>query len=425
MRTLATHLLGVLAVAGACAASAAQPAISLKADHADHLYTTGQTARVTITATNLKRGTLTAWVDDGWTNCVARRTIDLAHARTLSLALSREEPGTLRLYVKGPNIRTKKDRLVFNRAEIRPFTPCPDDFWSFWQAERARLDREVPIAVQQTPAPKLSTADHTVSYVSFATFNGRRLYGMLAVPKTGTGPYPVCINVPGAGPGAIAPNPLRKGWITLTCNIHGVPIGATRVEHNRRFFAWFKDLTTRTGEPTYQRSGFGYGRDAHFYHDAMLGITRAIDWLAQDPRTDAKRFVYFGCSQGGGYGLYLTALWGRFAKSLILCPAMCDMLAFQHGRQPGSEHIMDQNPPHKAVALTTGPYYDGCNFARQIQTPVRIVSGLGDDDCQCGGVISAFNVIPAKDKALHTLPGVGHGWHTDGLASWVFDVPRR
>ena len=105
----------------------------------------------------------------------------------------------------------------------------------------------------------------------------------------------------------------------------------------------------------------------------------------------------------------MTALYGRFAKSLILCPNKCDMLAYRQGREPGSSHIKNQKPENRAKAETFAPYHDNCNFARMIQTPIRMVYGMADDNCQTVGGIAAYNSIASKDKELRLLPGVGHG----------------
>ena len=52
-----------------------------------------------------------------------------------------------------------------------------------------------------------------------------------------------------------------------------------------------------------------------------------------------------------------------------------------------------------------------------------MVYGLSDDNCNTGGGIAAFNAIGAADKELRLLPGLGHGWHTDGFDAWLFDLP--
>ena len=58
-----------------------------------------------------------------------------------------------------------------------------------------------------------------------------------------------------------------------------------------------------------------------------------------------------------------------------------------------------------------------------IQTPIRMVYGMADDNCQTVGGIAAYNSIASKDKELRLLPGVGHGWHTAGFDAWLFSPP--
>ena len=405
------------------------PAFHVRPDAADNRYRVGDRATVKVDVSDWKTGSagrVEAWVDDGWTNVVWRRTVDLDREPSFTIGdLTRATPGSLRIHLRGGGIRERMDRILFGCGEILPLTPCPDDFETYWREEGARLEREVPIDVEKVPAPRLSSATHDAFTVRFATFGGGAVYGILSVPKGG-GPFPVCVNVPGAGAGdtVLRKAICREGWVTLLMNIHGFLVCATRQEQKARFDEWLAAHVRESGEPTYQRYGFATGRrDAPIYHDTLLGMVRALTWLAKEPYTDASRFVYYGCSQGGGFGIYLTALYGRFAKALILCPNMCDMLAYRAGRQPGSEHIMDQKPEHRPAAETVGPYYDACNFARLIRTPVRMVYGLSDDNCNTVGGIAAFNVIPSEDKALHLLPGAGHGWHAAGFDTWLFTLP--
>ena len=405
----------------------AKPAhFSVKTDAANGCYAVGATAVVEVAVAERgfrPNGPVEAWADDGWTNVVWRRTVDMSKEPTFKITLTRATPGTLRIHLLGDGLHEKLDRVVFGMGDIRPLTPFPDDFKSYWKGERARLDREVPPAVEKTPASDLSSPDRAVFRVSVATFGGGRIYGILAVPK-GNGPFPVCVTVPGAGAGQIAPPPLRPGWISLTINIHGFPLGKTKAEQKKRFEAWCGALAKESGEPRYQRYGFAAGRDKPIYHNSILGMVRMLDWLAKEPYADASRFVYLGGSQGGGFGVYLTSVWGRFAKSLILFPNMCDMLAYREGRQPGSTHIFNQMPEHLTPAEKTAPYYDACNFARLIRTPMRMIHGLSDDNCNTEGGIAAFNVLASKDKKLMLVPGLGHRWlKNTEYERWLFAAP--
>ena len=428
----ATAFTALAAVAAQSALAAANPEpifAKYRFDANANLYPVGGTAKVEAfvadTHGNLaKKGVVDVWVDDGWTNVVWRRTVDLAKEPRIKMEFTRATPGSLRIYMKGKNIpvRERMDRMIFGMESIKPLTPCPDDFETYWRGELARLEREVPIDARKIPAPDLDIATHKMYRVNFATFGGQRVYGILAVPN-GEGRFPVVVNVPGAGPGmqSIRGDILRPGWITLMMNVHGIVLDGTHKEYIDRFNNWFRSYTGPACEPRYQYVGYAESREAPFYHRMILGMTRAIDWLAKEPYADPSRFVYYGCSQGGGFGLYLTAMWGRFAKSLILCPNKCDMLAYRVGRQPGSSHIMNQKPEKIAAAEKNAPYHDNSNFAQMIRTPVRMVYGTADDNCQTIGGIAAFNRIASKDKQLRLLSGKGHGWHTAGLETWLFN----
>ena len=398
--------------------------INVRPDSADFCYRVGDKAVVEVSSADVK-GNVEIWVDDGWTNVVWRRTVDFAKEPIVTVeGITRGTPGVLRLHVCPKGHGEKVDRLLFDWRSIKPLTPCPDDFEAYWKNELARLEREIPIAVDKELVPHLSGKNRNVYSVSFATFNGGRVHGLLSVPK-GAGPFPVCVNVPGAGAGpvSISSDQAREGWIALMLDIHGYPVCRTKEEQRVRHEAWLEDIRLRGGEKTYQRYGFGLGRDKPIYHDLLLGMVRAIDWLAKEPYADASRFIYSGGSQGGGFGIYLTAMWGRFEKSLILFPNMCDMLAYKFGRQPGSEHIMDQTPVHRLAAESTGPYYDACNFALMIRTPVRMIHGLSDTNCHTEGGIAAFNSMPSKDKAIKLVPRLGHnGRNKFGFDEWVFGL---
>ena len=394
------------------------------ADAPDNCYGCGAQAVVTVAIEEegrLPDGPVEAWVDDGWTNVVWRRQIDMAQEPTFAIELTRTTPGTLRIHLRGKGMCDRLDRVVFGIEEIRPLTPCPDDFEEYWKRERLRLSR-MPDGMTKELVPQLCTAEYDCFFVSVSTFDAGSIHGILTVPK-GEGKYPVCVTVPGAGAGQIAPqNGLAsRRWVTLTMNIHGFPIASTEQEQKARFDAWRDALSKRSGEPTYQRYGFAEGRDLPIYHNSILGMTRMLDCLSVEPYADARRFFYRGGSQGGGYGLYLTSLWGRFAKSLIYFPNMCDMLAYRRGRQPGSEHIMDQTPQHRPAAEQNGPYYDACNFAKLIHSPIRMVHGLSDDNCHTEGGIAAFNSIASQDKKLLLLPGVGHRWVKTDFEQWLLE----
>ena len=52
------------------------------------------------------------------------------------------------------------------------------------------------------------------------------------------------------------------------------------------------------------------------------------------------------------------------------------------------------------------------NFAARIKTPIRFIVGFADQTCPPADVYAAYNVCPAKDKAIVNAIGSPHGWHS-------------
>ena len=81
-------------------------------------------------------------------------------------------------------------------------------------------------------------------------------------------------------------------------------------------------------------------------------------------------------------------------------------------------------PAAIAGTMLSAAYYDACNFARLIRTPMRMIHGLSDDNCNTEGGIAAFNALASKDKKLMLVPGLGHRRPKDAtFERWLFAAP--
>lgn len=164
------------------------------------------------------------------------------------------------------------------------------------------------------------------------------------------------------------------------------------------------------GVTGYFQAGIHRSREDYFYYAALLGINRAVNWLAQRPKCDLSAFCYSGTSQGGGIGIMLAALNRHITSGAVFVPAITDLLGFKvEGRQSGwPELVENQLPENKAAAERWAPYFDGANFARLITCPMRFVVGFCDAVCPPHSVYSAYNVCPSPDKAIVHGIGMGH-----------------
>ena len=396
------------------------------ADHADARYRCGEVAVFTAEALGqdgerLTNGVLRASVDNfGLRTIAAERTVDLAKENPFVLRGSRATPGFLRLNVAAADDRLK---VVANAGQreyafgvgyeperIAPGTPEPADFDAFWAEARRKLDATVPEDVRLEPVPEKCNDRRNYYRISFATSGGLRVHGWYSEPKAlDKGPYPARVYVPGAGPGAGGTGGEDGRWFSLTMNVHHHPVPADTAEAKRLLEVCNAEAKAKFGVSSYATAGVHLSREDYYFHPTILGLWRAVDWLARRPGVDAKDIRYTGSSQGGAFGIILTALSGRFAKSVVLVPAMTDLLGFRaEGRQSGWPRLTEaQLPENRAAAERNAPYFCAVNFARRIRTPIRFVVGFADCVCPPQGIYSAYNVCPAADKAI--LPGIGMG----------------
>ena len=327
--------------------------------------------------------------------------------------------------------------LSFAAAISAAAVPFPSDFADYWRGERARLEREVPLDARMAPIPSKAGESFARYNVSFATFEGKRVYGFLVVPNDRTkGPFRVQVTVPGAGPGGIAAHMSTDGtYAALVMNVHPFEPAETREEQAKRYKDYDDMLRKKwNSKSAYPSMGLAASREDYFFHDVILGIARAVDWVAEQPFADRTRLVYRGGSQGGFMGLALTALTGRFAKTYVYVPAMCDNFSELERGLPAPwptalRAFAGSSAEEKAAAARNLPYFDGANFARLIGNPIKVVLGLSDVTCPPHGIRTMFAALKSADKELIEVPWMPHGT-PDGelgraLERWTRDVAAK
>lgn len=135
--------MGLAAATAVEAADGPKPAhFRVRPDSENGCYPVGGKAIVEIAIEEDGRrpeGPVDAWVDDGWTNVLWKRTVDMSTEPTFKMELTRTTPGSLRIHLKAKGMAERLDRVIFGVDDIKPLTPCPDDFEAYWKGERARL----------------------------------------------------------------------------------------------------------------------------------------------------------------------------------------------------------------------------------------------------------------------------------------------
>ena len=342
------------------------------------------------------------------------RKYDLAHANPLRLEWGMSVPGFLRCtaLAAGAGQEIKGEAAAaFEPENLLPVLPEPEDFDAFWREGIRRL-AAVPDDARLERLGDHCCAQYECFKVSFANINDTRIYGYLSVPA-GKGPFPALIIVPGAGASASAPNTLwvKEGVVTLLMNVHAYDPPQDAGAHGELF-------RKLVAEKHYYCHGLE-DREKYFFRRAILGIYRAIEWLARRQDVDPDRLVFSGSSQGGTMAFYQAGLSSRLTAALAVVPGMGDHGGFLIGRHPHTARF-----PGFSEHLDTLAYYDIVNFARRVRCPVMMGVGFLDDLCFPGNCYPAYNALACEKTVINAVE-CGHALDTDKYYGQFFYWVRQ
>ena len=422
------------------ALSALAATYKVETDKPGCVYRCGETATFTVTmldASNLRKsGEMQyATLDNFGTQLVAKVSVDIATGAVTRISGTLSEPGFLRLKLpqtKGGHGDPNVFSVGFEPEKIKKGSPSPADFDEFWATAKAKLAKEVPLDPQLERIEERSNGKFDLYQISFATF-GRRVYGFLSVPKDKSKvPFPVIIGVNAAGFGGWT-NDLsgRDDAICAQFSVYDWPMDWKWKEKGlqKKYDEFNAEKKTKYSCGGYATSGISVSREEYFYYSVLLGINRAVDWIAAMPDVDPRRFVYQGTSQGGGFGLYLCGFNRNFTRAALYVPAITDTMGYLAGRESGWPRIVESNsstPESREAAEKWAPYFDGANFASRIRCPVRVAVGFSDTTCPPCAVYAAYNEIPMPDKQILHGIGMTHscfGKFYGELGRWLMEPP--
>ena len=377
----------------------------ITADAEMPVFRCGEKASFTVSATEngkpVSRGTCTVTFTLGGTGKkLSVETVDFSKANPAKVEATLTEPGFLLAAVRHSEIK-KLDRkhlagAGFEPEKIRSGWDLPEDFTQFWEEGRAAIAK-YPVQLEEI---KEKSTDAVTAYrVTVKVLHGENLYGFLAVPK-GKGVYPAHVMVPGAGPGAVAPdvNLASRGVITLTMNVHKYRALENAAEQ-RKLYA--EKQTERGHTYSVDQSD---NRDKYHFRNVILGVDRAINHVVSMPQWDKKHFVINGSSQGGGMAIIMAGFNQNLTAAAGNVPAICDHGGFRFGRQAGWPQLHRNNPASDPVS----PYYDAANFARFVKVPVLVSCGFIDTVCSPESVHAMYNNLATADKRIINMPLAVH-----------------
>lgn len=425
-----------LACAALCVAgiSAAPFEITIRDSHTNALYRLGETAKFSLVAKDLAAdaassgGVVKVTMDGFGGKELETREWKPADEPVLTVSGTRNEPGFLR--VKAMSCPRPAGALWalgkgnccwsvgFEPESIKPGSARPADFDAYWADEQARLAREVPLDARRERVEWKCDESFDVWKVSFATFGGKRVWGFLVQPKMAEPkPMPLHVNIPGAGPAlseAGTKSFKKPGEIHLILNVHPYEPAKDSEGQKRLYNAQDEECAKKYG-CNYAIAGGAVSREEFFFHDALLGIDRAVTWAVALPEVDRAKVRYLGGSQGGGMGIALCALNPAIHKAGFYVPALADLCGFRAGHQSGWPLLVERQKDErsKAAAEAIAPYFDAAHFAARVKIPVRVSVGFSDTTCPPPCVYAAYNALRSSDKAIHNGLGMGHSTYPE------------
>lgn len=406
---------------------AASFTIDVKTDRPEAIYRCGEQATFSIAFMGVdpldKTGEAWATLSlDGLK--VIKKTKISPPSGVTSISGTLHEPGFLRCkvqYVTRTHTYTGMAAAGFEPEKIKAVTRMPPDFDKFWHDGMQELEK-IPLDPILTPLPEHSSASQNAFKISFANIDDTRIYGYLNIPtkeadwvhepKIPGNPlvlkkklYPALVSVPGAGVGSPKNPIISDKMITLFMSVHDHDLGLP----NEVYEALEKG---RLKGHYYQGAPDKY---RYYFRRAILGVNRAINYLATRPEFDGKHLVFSGGSQGGFFALMMAGLNNNITGAVAMVPGFGDQAGYLAGRMPGSPKLVLAAPEsEKEEWLKMSAYYDTVNFAKKIKCPTLVYVGFIDPACPPGSVYAAFNEIKSPKRIINGIL-MGHGGRTPEL----------
>lgn len=328
------------------------------------------------------------------------------------------QPGFLRCRAMLKNDSGEKKELMtvaaFDPEQVKPGMPEPADFDAFWDNAKAEIAK-VPEDWQKVRLDDRSTEHFDVYMISAANLNGKRIYGILSVPKK-EGKFPAIGVVPGAGPATQAAS-FSPDTISLIMHVHEYEPCSTFEEAQKKMNEFYVGRPVPQGCPQYYTVTNAGDPEQYFFYTALLGMNRLLSFLQTEAKFNGRIGLYGGSQ--GGFSLALAA-WNQNVERIVLnVPAYCDFGAFAQGRMCGSPMALTQATKEEYIRAVPGMlYFDLVNFSRRVTIPATVLVGWCDTCSTPGTVYSMFNTLASEDKKIIDMPRRGHGAWEENAAAW-------
>lgn len=391
--------------------SLGQVKIEVIPDHPDWLYKIGENVKLHVNITNngklMNNVSINYRIGPEQMTPTIDRTILVEDGKTLIEAGTLDSCGFLRCKVITEVEGKKYEGMAtcgFEPEKIKPITPMPTDFNSFWakNMKEARID---PLNPQMKLLTDRCTDKINVYSVCLPnkTNTSQEVYGVLSIPKA-KGKYPVVLELPGAGVRSLSGNlkMAENGLINFQIEIHGLPMDLDSAVY--RQFGYGAIIP-------YRLSNFD-DKNTYYYKYVLMRTARAVDFLSTLPEYDGENLAVWGASQGGGLTLMTTALNEKVKYFVAMCPGLCDHYAFQAGRASGWPQFFNDRKQITKERMETAKYFDAVNFVKNIKVPGFLILGYNDLTVPATSVYAAINSVKSPLK-VYVAKEAGHSLDKD------------
>jgi len=392
--------------------------LSVYTDRSNALYHTSEAVRYDIKLEHNKQPVTEGSVDwkiskDGVAP-FQTGTVQLDNQGKATVTGHLDEPGFLQCQV---TFKTGKETLTalagagIDPTAIKPSLPAPEDFDQFWTEKKKQL-AAVPVNAKLTSVPPPPDRPGVATFEFQADCIGQPARGYYARP-TGAKPKscPALLYVEGAGvypTDLLAPTrTAQHGILALDLNAHGIPVGKPKEFYTDLANGELKDYRTHGRE----------SRETYYFLGMYLRALRGLDFLTAQPEWDGRTLIVEGVSQGGAQSLAATALDPRVTFTVAIVAAQCDHSGPVIGRVAGWPKVVPiVNGKPDPTVLQAMRYFDNCNFAARIKTPVYAWIGFLDTVCPPTAGYAALNQLQGP-KTIINDPFRGH--NAGGTGIWV------
>jgi len=292
--------------------------------------------------------------------------------------------------------------LTMKRESIHPDYPTSDeiDEWCSHLLEEAEK-RSLEARFSEAPSYAFQLGVRHTSgnaYVAFDSPGRKTFYGYWQ-PAT-VSPAPVLFHLPGYGAEMSAhPELVADGFNVLHIN----PLGyATPQGPSQTGDVWpvLPDTVNTRGK--------------HGYVDWLGDAAAAVLWALSLDEVEAKRYGFFGSSQGGGTSLLMASIFANRGVKAVAAdvPFLTNFpLMFAQKNRGAYQTAFDAmaSPGGDAGEWRALGYVDTISHAERLSVPTLLTAGELDATCPPVSVSSLFDALPGT-RSYTYVSGLGHGY---------------